>query len=97
MELNSYPDRLDLNDVHLRQAKQQGVKIVINTDCPPHFAHGKDSLRHPAGPPRLAHQRRRAQHAASAEVRESHEARLVNRGAPHPAASNLLPTVLSRL
>ena len=33
MELNSYPDRLDLNDVHLRQAKQQGVKIVINTDA----------------------------------------------------------------
>jgi DNA polymerase (family 10) len=32
MELNSYPDRLDLNDVHLRQAKQKGVKIVINTD-----------------------------------------------------------------
>ena len=33
MELNSYPDRLDLNDVHLRQARQQGVKIVINTDA----------------------------------------------------------------
>jgi DNA polymerase (family 10) len=33
MELNSYPDRLDLNDVHLRQAKQHGVKIVINTDA----------------------------------------------------------------
>ncbi len=32
MELNSYPDRLDLNDVHLRQAKQHGVKVVINTD-----------------------------------------------------------------
>ena len=32
MELNSYPDRLDLNDVHLRQAKNHGVKIVINTD-----------------------------------------------------------------
>src|SRR5271163_2838055 len=32
MELNAYPDRLDLSDVHLRQAKQQGVKIVINTD-----------------------------------------------------------------
>jgi DNA polymerase (family 10) len=32
MELNSYPDRLDLNDVDLRQAKQCGVKIVINTD-----------------------------------------------------------------
>jgi DNA polymerase (family 10) len=33
MELNAYPDRLDLNDVHLRQAKQQGVKVVINTDA----------------------------------------------------------------
>ncbi|MFZ1919692.1 MAG: DNA polymerase/3'-5' exonuclease PolX [Terriglobales bacterium] len=32
MELNAYPDRLDLNDVHLRMAKQHGVKIVINTD-----------------------------------------------------------------
>jgi len=32
MELNSYPDRLDLNDVHLRLARQHGVKIVINTD-----------------------------------------------------------------
>ncbi len=32
MELNSYPDRLDLSDVHLRLAKEHGVKIVINTD-----------------------------------------------------------------
>ena len=32
MELNSYPDRLDLCDRHLRMAKQHGVKIVINTD-----------------------------------------------------------------
>ena len=32
MELNSYPDRLDLNDFHLRLAKGYGVKIVINTD-----------------------------------------------------------------
>ncbi|MGA7059178.1 MAG: DNA polymerase/3'-5' exonuclease PolX [Terriglobales bacterium] len=32
MELNSYPERLDLNDVNLRLAKQHGVKIVINTD-----------------------------------------------------------------
>jgi DNA polymerase (family 10) len=32
MELNSYPDRLDLCDRHLRLAKQHGVKIVINTD-----------------------------------------------------------------
>jgi DNA polymerase (family X) len=33
MELNSYPDRLDLNDRHLRMAKDRGVKIVINTDA----------------------------------------------------------------
>ena len=32
MELNAYPDRLDLCDRHLRLAKQQGVRIVINTD-----------------------------------------------------------------
>jgi DNA polymerase (family 10) len=32
MELNAYPDRLDLCDVHLRTAKRHGVKIVINTD-----------------------------------------------------------------
>ena len=38
MELNSYPDRLDLNDVHLRQAKQCGVKIVMNTDAH-HISH----------------------------------------------------------
>jgi DNA polymerase (family 10) len=32
MELNSFPERLDLCDRHLRLAKQYGVKIVINTD-----------------------------------------------------------------
>ena len=32
MECNSYPDRLDLRDVHLRMAKHRGVKIVISTD-----------------------------------------------------------------
>ena len=32
MELNAYPDRLDLNDRHLRMARERGVKIVINTD-----------------------------------------------------------------
>jgi DNA polymerase (family 10) len=33
MEMNAYPDRLDLCDRHLRQAKQHGVKIAINTDA----------------------------------------------------------------
>ena len=32
MELNAYPDRLDLCDRHLRMAKERGVKIIINTD-----------------------------------------------------------------
>ena len=33
MECNAYPDRLDLNEVHLRMAKQRGVKVVISTDA----------------------------------------------------------------
>jgi DNA polymerase (family X) len=32
VECNAYPERLDLCDVHLRLAKQRGVKIVISTD-----------------------------------------------------------------
>ncbi len=32
MELNSYPDRLDLSDIHLRLAKDIGVMVVISTD-----------------------------------------------------------------
>src|SRR5712672_410141 len=32
MECNSYPDRLDLTDVHLRMCKERGVKVVIDTD-----------------------------------------------------------------
>ncbi len=32
MECNAYPDRLDLNDVHLRMAKERGVKVTISTD-----------------------------------------------------------------
>jgi DNA polymerase (family 10) len=43
MELNAYPDRLDLNDANLRQAKQHGVKIVINTDA--HHTSHMDKIR----------------------------------------------------
>ncbi len=43
MELNAYPDRLDLCDRHLRLAKQQGVKIVINTDS--HHTSHLDKIR----------------------------------------------------
>jgi DNA polymerase (family 10) len=40
LEINSSPDRLDLNDKNIRKAKEAGVKMVINTD-----AHQKDQLR----------------------------------------------------
>ena len=32
MECNSHPDRLDLKDVHLRAARDAGVKLIIDTD-----------------------------------------------------------------
>ena len=32
MELNAYPDRLDLSDVHLRMARRLGVSISLGTD-----------------------------------------------------------------
>jgi len=43
MELNAYPDRLDLNDRHLKLAKRHGVKIVINTDS--HHTSHLDKIR----------------------------------------------------
>jgi DNA polymerase (family 10) len=39
LELNAFPDRLDLNDVNLKTAKEMGVKISIGTD-----AHSVDGL-----------------------------------------------------
>ncbi len=32
LEINSYPERLDLKDINIRKAKEMGVKMVINTD-----------------------------------------------------------------
>ena len=40
LEINSYPERLDLGDSNILAAKQAGVKMVINTD-----AHHIDQLR----------------------------------------------------
>jgi DNA polymerase (family 10) len=39
LEINAFPDRLDLNDVHARRARDRGVIISINTD-----AHHPDHL-----------------------------------------------------
>jgi DNA polymerase (family 10) len=44
MECNAYPDRLDLRDVHLRMAKQRGVKIVISTDS--HTTHNLQFMKY---------------------------------------------------
>ena len=33
LELNAHPERLDLNDVHLRMARKAGVRTCINTDA----------------------------------------------------------------
>ena len=33
MELNAHPERLDLKDTHLIQAREMGVKLVISTDA----------------------------------------------------------------
>lgn len=40
LEINAFPERLDLNDQNIRRTKEAGVKMVINTDT-----HHKDQLR----------------------------------------------------
>jgi DNA polymerase (family 10) len=42
LELNSYPDRLDLNDVHLRLARDTGVLVAVSTDS--HGVGGLDNM-----------------------------------------------------
>jgi len=32
-EINAYPDRLDLKDIHIRKAKDKGILLTINTDA----------------------------------------------------------------
>lgn len=39
LEINSSPDRLDLNNVNVKRAAEMGIKIAINTD-----AHGTEAL-----------------------------------------------------
>jgi DNA polymerase (family 10) len=41
LEINSYPERLDLNDINIRKAKEAGVKMAINTD-----SHARDQMRY---------------------------------------------------
>ncbi|MBI5238262.1 MAG: DNA polymerase/3'-5' exonuclease PolX [Deltaproteobacteria bacterium] len=41
MELNSFPDRLDLKDAHIRLAKEKGLMVAISTDShsPAHLSY----------------------------------------------------------
>ncbi len=41
LEINSAPDRRDLDDVHARAAAEQGVMVLVDSD-----AHGADRLQH---------------------------------------------------
>jgi len=41
MEINAYPERLDLNDVNVKLAVERGVKLTIGTD-----SHSKNHLRY---------------------------------------------------
>ncbi|MBE3072413.1 MAG: PHP domain-containing protein [Acidobacteria bacterium] len=43
LEISSQVDRLDLNDIHARLARDRGVKLVINTDS--HSSRGFGTLR----------------------------------------------------
>jgi DNA polymerase (family 10) len=40
LEINASPERLDLRDIHIRRAKEFGVKMIINTD-----SHQKEQLK----------------------------------------------------
>jgi DNA polymerase (family 10) len=44
LEINSQPDRLDLNDVHIRMAKVAGAWLAVSTDA--HNAAGLDLVRY---------------------------------------------------
>ena len=47
LELNADPDRLDLNDVHCKAAREMGVKLSISTDA--HSTSGLDNMRFGVG------------------------------------------------
>lgn len=52
LEINSSPDRLDLNDVLARKAKECGIKLAINTDA--HEAPDMEKIRFGVGVARRA-------------------------------------------
>jgi DNA polymerase (family 10) len=47
LELNAHPERLDLNDVHCRMARDEGVLVAVNSDA--HGVHDFDNLQFGVG------------------------------------------------
>jgi DNA polymerase (family X) len=43
LEVNGLPDRLDLRDVHVREAVEAGVPLVVSTDA--HSVRGLRNMR----------------------------------------------------
>ncbi len=52
LELNSFYDRLDLNEFYLKKAKDQGIKVALGTDT--HYAAGLQMMRFGVGIARRA-------------------------------------------
>jgi DNA polymerase (family 10) len=47
LELNAHPARLDLDDIHCKQAKEMGLKLAISTDA--HSTAGLGAMRYGIG------------------------------------------------
>jgi DNA polymerase (family 10) len=47
LEINGHPERLDLDDLHAKQAKELGVKLALSTDA--HSIHNLDFMRFGVG------------------------------------------------
>jgi DNA polymerase (family 10) len=47
LEVNAHPDRLDLNDIHSKMAKEMGLKVAISTDT--HRLDDLDNMRFGVG------------------------------------------------
>ncbi len=47
LELNAHPARLDLDDIHCKQAKEMGLKVAISTDA--HSTAGLNAMRYGIG------------------------------------------------
>ena len=82
LEVNAYPDRLDLKDIHCRAAREAGVKISIDTDSHAEEQAYGDALRDCHGAPGLARARRRDQHLEPGQTQEVPGQAKMRRGQP---------------